>query len=160
MHGPGKRSFVAEPLAMFRFLSAVAASVLRVSEPSRFRKAFEVVPSATHASFSPMLAATAGITPASSPLRADPGTVGGAAWAIPIVATGGSAPSFARSGEPESAEASRLGRTALYPLSAGIGARAHHRTMASTGLFAAAVGCVPGIHGAFACAAPPGRVGG
>ena len=61
-------ALITEPMAVFAFLAAIVALVFWVSELPRFRKAFEVIPPVIYVYFLPMLATTAGITPAESPL--------------------------------------------------------------------------------------------
>jgi len=55
-------------MGVFAFLAGVVALVFWVSELPRCRKLFEVVPPVIYVYFLPMLATTAGITPAASPL--------------------------------------------------------------------------------------------
>ena len=61
-------ALITEPMAVFGFLAALVALVFWASELPRCRKVFEVVPPVIYVYFLPMLATTAGITPASSPL--------------------------------------------------------------------------------------------
>ena len=61
-------ALINDPMGVFAFLAAIVALVFWVSELPRCRKLFEVVPPVIYVYFLPMLATTAGITPASSPL--------------------------------------------------------------------------------------------
>ncbi len=61
-------ALINDPMGVFAFLAGVVALVFWVSELPRFRKLFEVVPPVIYVYFLPMLATTAGITPAASPL--------------------------------------------------------------------------------------------
>ena len=65
---PETTALITEPMAVFGFLAALVALVFWVSELPRCRKLFEVVPPVIYVYFLPMLATTAGITPAESPL--------------------------------------------------------------------------------------------
>lgn len=56
-----------DPMAVFAFLAFLVALVFWVSGLPRFAPLFEVVPPVIYVYFLPMLATTAGITPASSP---------------------------------------------------------------------------------------------
>ena len=60
-------SLLNDPMAIFAFLAMIVAFVFWISELPRFRKTFEVIPPVIYIYFLPMLATTAGITPASSP---------------------------------------------------------------------------------------------
>lgn len=60
-------SLLNDPMAVFAFLAMLVALVFWVSGLPRFEKLFEVVPPVIYVYFLPMLATTAGITPASSP---------------------------------------------------------------------------------------------
>lgn len=66
--GQETTALITEPMAVFGFLAALVALIFWVSELPRFRKVFEVVPPVIYVYFLPMLATTAGITPAESPL--------------------------------------------------------------------------------------------
>ena len=61
-------ALINDPMGVFAFLAAIVALVFWVSGLPRCRKLFEVVPPVIYVYFLPMLATTAGITPASSPL--------------------------------------------------------------------------------------------
>ena len=60
-------SLLNDPMAVFAFLAMIVALIFWISGLPRFEKAFEVVPPVIYIYFVPMLATTAGITPASSP---------------------------------------------------------------------------------------------
>jgi uncharacterized membrane protein len=60
-------SLIADPMAVFAFLAALVALIFWASGLERFKKTFEVIPPVVYVYFLPMLATTAGITPASSP---------------------------------------------------------------------------------------------
>ena len=66
--GQGTTALINEPMGVFAFLAALVALVFWVSELPRCKKLFEVVPPVIYVYFLPMLATTAGITPAASPL--------------------------------------------------------------------------------------------
>ena len=66
--GQETTALITDPMGVFAFLAAIVALVFWVSELPRFRKVFEVVPPVIYVYFLPMLATTAGITPAESPL--------------------------------------------------------------------------------------------
>ena len=66
--GQETTALINEPMGVFAFLAALVALVFWVSELPRCRKLFEVVPPVIYVYFLPMLATTAGITPAASPL--------------------------------------------------------------------------------------------
>ena len=66
--GQGTTALINEPMGVFAFLAALVAFVFWVSELPRCKKLFEVVPPVIYVYFLPMLATTAGITPAASPL--------------------------------------------------------------------------------------------
>ncbi len=61
-------ALINDPMGVFGFLAGLVALVFWVSGLPRFRKLFEVVPPVIYVYFLPMLATTAGITPAASPL--------------------------------------------------------------------------------------------
>ena len=61
-------ALINDPMGVFAFLAGLVALVFWVSELPRCRKLFEVVPPVIYVYFLPMLATTAGITPAASPL--------------------------------------------------------------------------------------------
>ncbi len=61
-------ALINDPMGVFAFLAAIVAFVFWVSELPRCRKLFEVVPPVIYVYFLPMLATTAGVTPALSPL--------------------------------------------------------------------------------------------
>jgi len=61
-------ALINDPMGVFAFLSGLVALVFWVSELPRCKKLFEVVPPVIYVYFLPMLATTAGITPAASPL--------------------------------------------------------------------------------------------
>ena len=61
-------SLLTDPMAVFAFLAAVVAVVFWISERPRFKATFEIIPPVIYIYFLPMLATTAGITPASSPV--------------------------------------------------------------------------------------------
>lgn len=65
---PQATALINDPMGVFAFLAGVVALVFWISELPRFRKLFEVVPPVIYIYFLPMLATTAGITPAASPL--------------------------------------------------------------------------------------------
>jgi len=65
---PQATALINDPMGVFAFLAGVVALVFWVSELPRCRKLFEVVPPVIYVYFLPMLATTAGITPAASPL--------------------------------------------------------------------------------------------
>ncbi len=65
---PQATALITEPTAVFGFLAGIVALVFWISELPRCRKLFEVVPPVIYVYFLPMLATTAGITPAASPL--------------------------------------------------------------------------------------------
>jgi uncharacterized membrane protein len=67
MQAEAATSLITDPMAVFAFLAAVVALIFWVSGLDRFKKAFEVVPPVMYVYFLPMLATTAGITPAASP---------------------------------------------------------------------------------------------
>lgn len=56
-----------DPMAVFAFLALLVGLIFWVSELPRFAKTFEVIPPVIYVYFLPMLATTAGITPAASP---------------------------------------------------------------------------------------------
>ncbi len=58
---------LSDPMAVFAFLAFLVALVFWVSGLPRFSHLFEVIPPVIYVYFLPMLATTAGITPASSP---------------------------------------------------------------------------------------------
>ena len=60
-------SLLNDPMAVFAFLAMTVAFVFWLSELPRFKKTFELIPPVIYIYFFPMLATTAGITPASSP---------------------------------------------------------------------------------------------
>ena len=60
-------SLLNDPMAVFAFLAMIVASVFWLSELPRFKKTFEFIPPVIYIYFFPMLATTAGITPAASP---------------------------------------------------------------------------------------------
>ena len=66
--GQGTTALINEPMGVFAFLAALVALVFWVSELPRCKKLFEVVPPVIYVYFLPMLATTAEITPAASPL--------------------------------------------------------------------------------------------
>ena len=61
-------ALINDPMGVFAFLAGLVALVFWVSELPRCKKLFEVVPPVIYVYFLPMLATTAGITPAASPL--------------------------------------------------------------------------------------------
>ena len=61
-------ALITDPMAVFAFLAGLVALVFWLSELPALRKFFEVVPPVIYVYFLPMLATTAGITPAASPL--------------------------------------------------------------------------------------------
>ncbi len=61
-------ALINDPMAVFAFLAGLVALVFWLSELPALRKLFEVVPPVIYVYFLPMLATTAGITPAASPL--------------------------------------------------------------------------------------------
>ena len=65
---PQAAALINDPMGVFAFLAGIVALVFWVSELPRCRKLFEVVPPVIYVYFLPMLATTAGITPAASPL--------------------------------------------------------------------------------------------
>ena len=65
---PQATAFINDPMALFAFLAGLVALVFWLSELPALRKLFEVVPPVIYVYFLPMLATTAGITPAASPL--------------------------------------------------------------------------------------------
>lgn len=64
---PPNAALLQDPMAVFAFLALVVGLIFWVSELPRFAKTFEVIPPVIYVYFLPMLATTAGITPASSP---------------------------------------------------------------------------------------------
>ena len=60
-------SLLNDPMAVFAFLAMIVAFVFWISGLPPFKKTFEVIPPVIYIYFLPMLATTAGITPASSP---------------------------------------------------------------------------------------------
>ena len=65
---PQATALINDPMALFAFLAGLVALVFWLSELPALRKLFEVVPPVIYVYFLPMLATTAGITPAASPL--------------------------------------------------------------------------------------------
>jgi len=65
---PQATALINDPMAVFAFLAGIVALVFWLSELPRLRGLFEVVPPVIYVYFLPMLATTAGITPADSPL--------------------------------------------------------------------------------------------
>ena len=61
-------ALINDPMGVFAFLAGLVALIFWVSELPRCKKLFEVVPPVIYVYFLPMLATTAGITPAASPL--------------------------------------------------------------------------------------------
>ncbi len=61
-------AMINDPMGVFAFLAGLVALIFWVSELPRCKKLFEVVPPVIYVYFLPMLATTAGITPAASPL--------------------------------------------------------------------------------------------
>jgi uncharacterized membrane protein len=58
---------LADPMAVFAFLAMLVGLIFWVSELPKLKKTFEFIPPVIYVYFLPMLATTAGITPASSP---------------------------------------------------------------------------------------------
>ena len=67
MQADAPTSVITDPMAVFAFLAAVVALIFWASGLERLKKTFEVIPPVMYVYFLPMLATTAGITPASSP---------------------------------------------------------------------------------------------
>lgn len=65
---PESTALITDPMAVFAFLAGIVALVFWLSELPALRRLFEVVPPVIYVYFLPMLATTAGITPAASPL--------------------------------------------------------------------------------------------
>ena len=65
---PQATALISDPMALFAFLAGLVALVFWLSELPALRKLFEVVPPVIYVYFLPMLATTARITPAASPL--------------------------------------------------------------------------------------------
>lgn len=65
---PTGTALITDPTALFGFLAALVAFVFWISGLPRFKRFFAVVPPVVFVYFLPMLATTAGITPAASPL--------------------------------------------------------------------------------------------
>ena len=65
---PQATAVLHDPMAVFAFLAGLVALVFWLSELPALRRLFEVVPPVIYVYFLPMLATTAGITPAYSPL--------------------------------------------------------------------------------------------
>ncbi len=61
-------ALITDPMGVFAFLAGLVALIFWVSELPRCKKLFEVVPPVIYVYFLPMLATTAGVTPAASPL--------------------------------------------------------------------------------------------
>ena len=66
--GQETTALINDPMGVFAFLAGLVALIFWVSELPRCKKLFEVVPPVIYVYFLPMLATTAGITPAASPL--------------------------------------------------------------------------------------------
>lgn len=65
---PQATALITDPMAVFAFLAGLVALVFWLSELPALRRLFEVVPPVIYVYFLPMLATTAGVTPAASPL--------------------------------------------------------------------------------------------
>ena len=66
--GQEATALINDPMGVFAFLAGLVALIFWISELPACRKLFEVVPPVIYVYFLPMLATTAGITPAASPL--------------------------------------------------------------------------------------------
>ena len=73
---PQATALITDPMGVFAFLAGVVALVFWLSGLERLRPLFRVVPPVIYVYFLPMLATTAGITPASSPLYS---------WTVPYL---------------------------------------------------------------------------